>query len=525
MASSSVPSGNKGRTKSEQRPLRSEARPSGSGGEFDITPFLVSSSKPDSSIPRTQSDSIIMKNSCKEPLRPGEGAALKYAIAKATAAHLTNKCTETHSSEETSLDHDIAQASGADFGPSTNHPFTQNYDVNIPAKRNRPREDSQISPTDLSESSHQSSSRASSGTHTPSLPTLTPPLTPLQHCVKFLASALSFVDFVCTPRAIRAPEWCDFESTPNRIRSICQDILTKQWTRRLPFIQFASPAEVACGQLASVIEEMGRRDNRKLEVFEFCAGSGGPTPVFEKLINQHRAGLNRAPLQFSISDKYPNLEAWNRHTEKSDNLRVIEESVDAAAPPSVALSRNSYKDRTGAPKVTSNSRILRLFNLSFHHFDDQIAEEILRSTMATADGIVIIELQDRRWGCLAMMAMNWLFIAKASAISVFGNSPPAHRRMQRFGNFFRNMGTWLRVVFTLWWDGLASCMRTREFGEFLKLAEDAAMQRRDHDRHYFTSKYMRVCGIGNWRWREHRMKLHTFPYGYVKIFSGIRDFE
>jgi hypothetical protein len=78
-------------------------------------------------------------------------------------------------------------------------------------------------------------------------------------------------------------------------------------------------------------------------VFEFCAGSGGPTPIFEKLINQHRANLNQPPLQFSISDKFPNLKAWEEHTAASNHLRTIKESVDAADPPSVALSHYSQQ--------------------------------------------------------------------------------------------------------------------------------------------------------------------------------------
>jgi hypothetical protein len=55
-------------------------------------------------------------------------------------------------------------------------------------------------------------------------------------------------------------------------------------------------------------------------------------------------------------------------------------------------------------------RIFRLFNLSFHHFDDESAIKLLKNTMETSDGVAIIELQDRRLGCLAMMFFNFFFV-------------------------------------------------------------------------------------------------------------------
>jgi hypothetical protein len=51
-----------------------------------------------------------------------------------------------------------------------------------------------------------------------------------------------------------------------------------------------------------------------------------------------------------------------------------------------------------------------LFNLSFHHFDDDTATDLLKNMMETSDGIAIIELQDRRVGCLTMMVFNIFFV-------------------------------------------------------------------------------------------------------------------
>jgi hypothetical protein len=148
-------------------------------------------------------------------------------------------------------------------------------------------------------------------------------------------SILDLSNTVYPPKARRAWEWCDYESTPLKVRQTCQNVLTKQWTRQIP-LQYDSPAITACEQLTRVIDEVSQLDKRELEVFEFCAGSGGPTPVFEQKINESRTKSGASPLRFCISDLHPNPAAWKEHTSKSEHLRVIEESVNAIDPPAYA---------------------------------------------------------------------------------------------------------------------------------------------------------------------------------------------
>jgi hypothetical protein len=146
----------------------------------------------------------------------------------------------------------------------------------------------------------------------------------------------SLANIVFPWRAYRAEEWCDYDSTPLTIRQTCQNVLTKQWTRKLEPLQRKSPAVTACEQLAEVIDDASRLVQGELEVFEFCAGSGGPTPVFEQQINESRRTAGDAPLHFCISDLHPNPAAWREHTSRSEYLSVIEESVDATNPPACA---------------------------------------------------------------------------------------------------------------------------------------------------------------------------------------------
>lgn len=74
-------------------------------------------------------------------------------------------------------------------------------------------------------------------------------------------------------------------------------------------------------------------------------------------------------------------------------------------------------------------------------------------------------------------------------------------------------------------------MRTREFDEFLKLAQVA--ERASYEEPgCISGGLLSECRTVkfppqdfHWIWREHEMELHTFPYGYVKVFSGIRHID
>lgn len=122
-------------------------------------------------------------------------------------------------------------------------------------------------------------------------------------------------------------------------------MLAREWTQKVPlvtFLQPGPPAFTAAKGLDSVIREVYEKDTeRNLEVFEFCAGSSGPTPIFERLINQHRLDNHEPPIQFTMSDLYPNREAWDRLRGTSQWLSLEDNPVNAISPPPKAMSRGS----------------------------------------------------------------------------------------------------------------------------------------------------------------------------------------
>ena len=82
-------------------------------------------------------------------------------------------------------------------------------------------------------------------------------------------------------------------------------------------------------------------------------------------------------MKFVLTDLKPHPEAWKALTKKSENLSYVEEAVDAADAP-----KNLLKNVEGV----QGKKVMRLFSLAFHHFDDELAAKILENTAETADG-------------------------------------------------------------------------------------------------------------------------------------------
>ena len=165
----------------------------------------------------------------------------------------------------------------------------------------------------------------------------------------------------------------------------------------MPVIQRASPAQLVVSTLYRTL-----LDNvTDYTYVDFCAGAGGPTPFIEKELNAqlstrnitsqahsvpetngvngitHRSAraeaVNSVGVKFVLTDLHPHIRDWTEAAKKSENLSFVSEPVDAANAPA-HLNRNDGK------------KIFRLYNLAFHHFDDNLGSDILRNTLETADG-------------------------------------------------------------------------------------------------------------------------------------------
>jgi hypothetical protein len=154
-----------------------------------------------------------------------------------------------------------------------------------------------------------------------------------------------------------------------------QDYLTLVWKLRAPIVQKQSPANLVASTLSRVL---GNNVSEYAYV-DFASGAGGPTPLIERALNRHIAARNdhTEAVKFVLTDLNPHLEAWKRLTKKSENLTYVPEGVDAA---------NAPEDLLRGVEGVQGKKVMRLFSLAFHHFDDGLAARILDNTAETADG-------------------------------------------------------------------------------------------------------------------------------------------
>lgn len=291
------------------------------------------------------------------------------------------------------------------------------------------------------------------------------------------------------------------------IKQRAQNTLTKHWTERIPFLQQRAPAELAADVIHDVFGAIEGDDQWK--VVDFCSGSGGPTPYIEKHLNSHRAKAGRKPVAFYLSDIFPNLESWIEHSSHSANLSFIPNPVDATNPPFAAISSSTPGDKEAALEhgyEHDGCKVMRLFSLAFHHFDDEGAKRVIKSTMDTSDAVVIFELQERRIGSLVLMVLefflvflmaiiwfpgDWLYLGLTYLVPVL---PPLHS-----------------------FDGLVSCLRTRTFEEFVELLDNVLGKKHSHE----VSGPLVTAKRGDWVFTNRRI-LHTWPIGYMNAVVGTK---
>ena len=158
--------------------------------------------------------------------------------------------------------------------------------------------------------------------------------------------------------------WC-----PSWLREHSHKALVRTW--RMSLSARGSPAVQACQIL---VDQLGGPKNAaKYTYVDACSGAGGPTPLIEKRMNEQlrAAGLDR--VEFVLTDLWPDIKAWKEITSRSENISYIEQPIDATK---------------GVRLATSEGKECRMFNLSFHHFDDAAAEKVLTSAVESADAFV-----------------------------------------------------------------------------------------------------------------------------------------
>jgi hypothetical protein len=202
-------------------------------------------------------------------------------------------------------------------------------------------------------------------------------------------------------------------------------------------------------------------------VVDLCAGGGGPVVALEKALRA--AG---APARFILTDKFPNLPAFERLQRDHAAIEGYREPVDATAVPA---------HLTGFRTV---------FN-AFHHFTPADARAVLRSAVEARQPIGVFEIPERTIPIVIATAL-------LTPILVLFATP--------FIRPFR----WTRLLFTYpvplvpltcFWDGFVSQLRAYTPDELLRLTTD--------------------LGDSGYRWRSGKVRLQGSA-AHLTYLIGLR---
>jgi len=179
---------------------------------------------------------------------------------------------------------------------------------------------------------------------------------------------------------------------------------------------------------------------RTQSIVDLCSGGGGPWSDLGSKVHAQERPEDPAGLQIWLTDKYPNVGAFQ-------NVRGASENHIAFYPGSV-----------DAMKVPPELKGFRTMFTSFHHFSPEEARAILQNAVEAGEGIGIFEVTRRAPRTIGLILV-W-------DLMLFACTPWI--RPFRWSRLF-----WTYLVpiipLVLLFDGVVSCLRTYQPGELREL--------------------------------------------------------
>ena len=220
----------------------------------------------------------------------------------------------------------------------------------------------------------------------------------------------------------------DLQCFPNLFREYITDLLQYQLTK----FSVYSPI---IKKIRNVLEVSNSN-----QVIDVCSGSSGPIlSIFNILSEQEEFDL-----RITLTDKYPNLDAFQKVSEQSQGkINYITEPVDVL----------DFPDKLQG---------VRTFFSSFHHFKFQQATEIIQSSVSDGMPICIFEFTERR-------IKNFFKVLFFGFLLVWLNTP----FIKPF-RFSRLLWTYIIPVVPIayCWDALVSHMRTYTIEEMQDMIDN-----------------------------------------------------
>ncbi|MGH9494401.1 MAG: hypothetical protein ACRD3B_05335 [Candidatus Sulfotelmatobacter sp.] len=194
--------------------------------------------------------------------------------------------------------------------------------------------------------------------------------------------------------------------------------------------------------LQSVIDSSGDGANGRPSIVDMCSGGGGPWLNLSRKLRSRDTG-DSAGLQIWLTDKYPNLQAFQSISASSDHhISYYPEPVDAM-------------------NVPRTLKGLRTMFTSFHHFSPEDARAILQNAADAGESVAIFEITRR--------APSTIGIIFVGVLLLFLHTP----RIRPF-RWSRLLWTYLIPIIplVLLFDGIVSCLRTYRPQELREIVDE-----------------------------------------------------
>jgi hypothetical protein len=196
------------------------------------------------------------------------------------------------------------------------------------------------------------------------------------------------------------------------------------------------------GQVDALAPSLSRalRKGNVSHIVDLCSGGSGPLPATLAAL----AANGGPPVTATLTDLYPNHEAFERMAKENPAIDAVHSPVDATSVP---------------PEFSG----LRTLFSGFHHFRPEQARQILRDAVLARQPIGVFELVARH--PVAMFAMLFVPILVLFSLPLL--------RPFRWGWIPL---TYLVPVIPLFilWDGLVSCLRCYTQDELREMTADLA---------------------------------------------------
>ena len=202
------------------------------------------------------------------------------------------------------------------------------------------------------------------------------------------------------------------------------------------FLRYLSNNNKIYKQVIPIIKK-GLEKSRTKQIIDLGSGGGGGLIWLYSDLKEIMPEL-----KVTLTDYYPNISAFEFATSQVNNLEFLKEPIDAR-------------------KVPINLVGLRTQFLSFHHFNENDAKQILQNAISSDNPIAIFELYERSVYNIAKMLFSPLSVLFATPFI----------RPFKIG---RIVFTYLIPVVPLFvvWDGIVSVLRTYTVQEMECLIED-----------------------------------------------------